>query len=312
MFLELSGLSKSFDGHEVIRNLNLGVERGEVVCLLGASGCGKTTTLRMVGGFLVPDAGTVTVDGVDITGMAPEVRPTSTVFQSYALFPHLSVLGNVKYGLRFHGVSREEANNRALEMIEAVGLSDYANAQISDISGGQQQRVALARSLVLNPKVLLLDEPFSNLDANLRLRMRSEVRAIQERFGVTMLFVTHDREEAMAFGDRIAIMQDGAFLQVGSALEVYQHPVNLYCARFLGQVNELEIHGKMVYFRAEDVCLGKLSGLEAYIKEATYLGSVWEYQLDCNGSLILARVAGDKVYQKGSTVPFDITKTFTV
>lgn len=312
MFLELSGISKAFGGRQVIRDLNLAVDQSEVVCLLGASGCGKTTTLRIVGGFLVPDAGRVVVDGVDVTDMPPEVRPTSTVFQSYALFPHLNVLGNVEYGLRFQHADKAEGHKRALEILDAVGLSDYADARITDISGGQQQRVALARSLVLNPKVLLLDEPFSNLDANLRLRMRTEVREIQERFGVTMLFVTHDREEAMAFGDRIAIMDEGRFLQVGTAQEVYQHPANMYCAQFLGHVNQLEHNGETLLFRPEDILLGKVGGFSATISEFTYLGSVWEYQLQCQGTELLARVKGDKAFTKGQTVPFAIEKTFTV
>ena len=318
MFLELSGLSKSFSGREVIHDLSLSVDRGEVVCLLGASGCGKTTTLRLVGGFIAPDRGTVSIDGEDVTGVPPEARPTATVFQSYALFPHLTVAGNVAYGLRQAGASRAEADARAREMLEAVGLDGLAEAGVQDISGGQRQRVALARSLVLGPKVLLLDEPFSNLDANLRLRMRREVRDIQRRFGVTMLFVTHDREEAMAFGDRIAIMRDGSLLQVGTPREVYRNPADLYCARFLGHVNELALGVGRVLFRAEDVVVGREGGLSATVEEASFLGSVWELRLRVDAAQgsgpaeVIARVPGDQEYARGMRVPFDIARTFLI
>lgn len=312
MFLELSGLSKSFDGRCVIDDLTLGANRGEVLCLLGASGCGKTTTLRLVGGFLAPESGRVLLDGADVTDLGPEVRPTSTVFQSYALFPHLTVAQNVAYGLRFSGASRQEAHERAAQMLEAVDLADQADARVDQISGGQRQRVALARSLVLGPKVLLLDEPFSNLDANLRLRMREEVRQIQRRFGVTTLFVTHDREEAMAFGDRVAIMRDGQILQAATPREAYDQPADLYCARFLGHVNELPgPDGASVYFRPEDVRLGAEGGLTGTVESLTYLGGTWEVALAAEGRRVLARVPADQTYAKGMEVPFDIARTIS-
>jgi iron(III) transport system ATP-binding protein len=312
VFLELSGLSRSFDGTKVIRDLTLNVDQGEVVCLLGSSGCGKTTTLRLVGGFLAPDVGSVRVDGVDVTRLSPEVRPTATVFQSYALFPHLTVAGNVAYGLRFVGVARREAEGRVCEMLDAVGLSDQGDAHVDELSGGQQQRVALARALVVGPKVLLLDEPFSNLDANLRLRMREEVHQIQRRFGVTMLFVTHDREEALAFGDRVAIMREGSLSQVGNPQEVYRHPADLYCARFLGHVNELEVGGRRLLFRSEDVLLGREGGLTGRVTDASYLGPIWEYRLDVGGSEVVARAPRQCRYTRGDTVPLAIAETFSV
>lgn len=309
MFLELKQLRKSFGKKTVIDGLDLSVEKGEVLCLLGESGCGKTTTLRMVGGFLAPDGGQVLIDGRDVTGLAPEVRPTSTVWQSYALFPHLNVVENVAYGLRFSGDSRREARSRALDMLDAAGLADCAEARVGDLSGGQRQRVALARSLVVGPKVLLLDEPFSNLDANLRLKMRVEVREIQRRFSVTTLFVTHDREEAMSFGDRLAIMRDGRILQAASPREVYDHPADRYCAEFLGHVNELEVDGKKVFFRAEDVALGKESGLRGTVEQAMYLGGSWRYVVACGDARVWARVQADQRYAEGATVPFDIVRT---
>ena len=237
MVLEIRGLRKSFAGRRIINDLDLTVEGGELVCLLGSSGCGKTTTLRMIGGYLDADGGSILLDGQDITRSSPERRPVSTVFQSYALFPHLNVIQNVAYGLKFRRLGKAEALARAQEMLEAVDMGAYARARVSEISGGQQQRVALARSLVLNPKLLLLDEPLSNLDAGLRARMRDEIRRIQRTFGVAMLFVTHDQEEAMTLGDRIAILHDGSIEQIDTPEEVYDHPATEYCARFLGSLN---------------------------------------------------------------------------
>lgn len=309
MFLELTHLSKAFGPQRVIDDLSLGVEKGEVLCLLGASGCGKTTTLRMVGGFLAPDTGRVLIDGQDVTGLSPEVRPTSTVFQSYALFPHLSVRENVAYGLRFAGVSRAEARERTQRMIEAVGLSEHADSGVQEISGGQRQRVALARSLVLGPKVLLLDEPFSNLDANLRVRMREEVRQIQREFGVTTVFVTHDRAEAMSFGDRLAIMREGRILQVATPREAYDRPADEYCAAFLGHVNELELDGGRVLFRDEAVRLGAEGGLEGAVLAATYLGGSWRYDLEVAGQRIEATAPQEEAYSEGTVVPFGIART---
>ena len=316
MFLELSHLAKSFGDKTVVRDLSLGLEQGEVVCLLGSSGCGKTTTLRLVGGFLRPDAGSVLIDGRDATSLPPETRPTATVFQSYALFPHLSVRDNIAYGLRRRGVSRAERDVRVREMLEAVGLVEFAGMRPQDLSGGQRQRVALARSLVLGPKVLLLDEPFSNLDANLRLRMREEMRQIQRRLGVTMLFVTHDREEAMAFGDRIAVMYEGTICQVGSPCEVYEHPTSRYCAEFLGTVNELAIGGREVLFRPEDVRLGAEGGLVGTVEDATYLGGRWECRLkvshDGGWVSVTALAPSDFGLTRGQSVPFEIARAFEV
>ncbi len=234
MYLELDHLKRSFGGKQVVQDLSLSLNKGELLCILGSSGCGKTTTLNMIGGFLMPDSGRIRVDGTDITDLPPERRPVSTVFQSYSLFPHMTVLENVIYGLKFRGVKKAAAIEKGKRYLEMVGLREYANSMIYEISGGQQQRVALARALIVEPKLCLLDEPFSNLDASLRYRMREELKNLQRELGMTMVFVTHDQEEALHLADRIAIMEQGVLVQDDSPLHIYQHPANDFVSDFLG------------------------------------------------------------------------------
>ena len=234
MYLELSHLSKRFESRQVVRDLSLSLDRGEILCILGSSGCGKTTTLNMIGGFLTPDSGQVLLDGENITALPPERRPVTTVFQSYGLFPHMTVLENVMYGLKFRGFQKAQAREKGLRFLDLVGLGDYAAARIHEISGGQQQRVALARALIVEPKLCLLDEPFSNLDAALRLRMRSELKKLQRELGITMVFVTHDQEEAMLLADRMALMDESHLIQYGTPSDLYHHPVSEAVAEFLG------------------------------------------------------------------------------
>lgn len=233
MFLELSHLKKQFDGKEVVSDLSLSLEKGKLLCILGFSGCGKTTTLNMIGGFLTPDSGSILVDGQDITHLPPERRPVTTVFQSYGLFPHMTVLENVMYGLKFKHVGKKDARKRAMEYLELVGLTEYANFHIHQISGGQQQRVALARALIVEPKICLLDEPFCNLDAALRGKMRQELKKIQRELGMTMVFVTHDQEEAMLLADSMAIMDEGKLIQTDTPANIYKNPANGFVRSFL-------------------------------------------------------------------------------
>ena len=227
MYLELDRLSKQFDGKYAVHDLSLGLEEGGLLCILGSSGCGKTTTLNMIGGFLKPDGGRVLLDRQDITALPPERRPVSTVFQSYGLFPHMSVLQNVTYGLKFRGYSRAEAKEKGRRYLSLVGLAERENARIGELSGE-------CHALIVEPKLCLLDEPLSNLDAALRVRMRGELKRLQRELGTTMVFVTHDQEEALILADSIAVMSEGELLQLGSAEEVFRHPANDYIASFLG------------------------------------------------------------------------------
>ena len=235
--LELRGLVKEFPGHRAVDGVSLSLERGGFYSLLGPSGCGKTTTLRMIGGFEEPDAGQVVLAGVVVNGLKPYQRDVSTVFQSYALFPHLTALGNVEFGLRERGVKDREA--RAMRALEMVRLKDKRDRKPSELSGGEKQRVALARSLVLEPQLLLLDEPLAALDPGLRKEMRAELKAMQRNTGITFLLVTHDQEEALSLSDKVAVMNQGRIEQFGTPEDVYLRPATRFVAGFLGTMNWL-------------------------------------------------------------------------
>ncbi|MEQ1873485.1 MAG: ABC transporter ATP-binding protein [Ilumatobacteraceae bacterium] len=237
--IQLAALSKWYGDQQVLDSIDLEIEPGEFFSLLGPSGCGKTTTLRLIGGFEDIDQGSVHIDGVDMRGIPPEKRPVNTVFQSYALFPHKNVADNVMFGLRFQDCTKADARRRVGEALELVRLSEYSKRKPHQLSGGQQQRVALARSLVLRPKVLLLDEPLGALDAKLRRVLQVELRALHQEVGITFVYVTHDQEEALTMSDRLAVMNTGRIEQVGAPREVYDEPANKYVADFLGLANLL-------------------------------------------------------------------------
>ena len=241
--LQLERLTKQYarGGEPAVHDLTLDVNDGEFICLLGPSGCGKTTTLRMIGGFLKPDSGDVRIDGVSVLNQPPERRPTAMVFQRYALWPHMTVWDNIAFGLQVRHRPGDEIGRRVESTLELVGLPGLGKRYPQQLSGGQQQRVALARALVLEPRILLLDEPLSNLDAQLRIHMRTELTAIQRRVGITTVFVTHDQEEAMSIADRIAVMNAGVLEQMDSATEIYAHPATLFVASFIGTMNRLDV-----------------------------------------------------------------------
>ena len=237
--LELRQVTKQFGDVVAVDSVSLNIDGGAYVVLLGPSGCGKTTILRMIGGHEHPTSGDIVLDGHSLVGVPPAKRPTTTVFQHFALFPHKSVVGNVEFGLRMQGMSKAERQKRAMEMVELVGLAEMRFRRPSELSGGQQQRVALARVLVTKPKVLLLDEPFGDLDRLLQLRMRVELRELQRELGIAFVHVTHNQEEALSMADRIVVMEGGRIQQEGSPAEISQRPANVFVAAFMGDNNIL-------------------------------------------------------------------------
>ncbi len=236
-FLQINNVSKSFGRVWAVRDFNLNIESGELVSFLGPSGCGKTTTLRMVAGFETPTSGVIAINGEDITNKPPNQRNVGMVFQSYALFPNMTVAGNVGFGLKVAKKPPEEIKKRVDEMLELIHMSEYGDRYPHQLSGGQQQRVALARALALRPKVLLLDEPLSALDAKIRVSLRSEIRSIQQKLGITAIYVTHDQEEALSMSDRVVVMNMGEMEQVGTPFEIYNFPTTVFTANFVGTLN---------------------------------------------------------------------------
>jgi iron(III) transport system ATP-binding protein len=314
--IDLEDLSLRYAGRDTaaVEGLTLSIEDGEFVTLIGPSGCGKTTSLRLLAGFLRPDRGRIVVDGTVLSSptgvVAPEHRNMGMVFQSYAVWPHMTVFENVAFGLHVRRMGRAEVRKRVTDMLDMLGLAEFAERSPTQLSGGQQQRVALARALVVEPRTLLLDEPLSNLDAKLRERMRWELKSLQRRLGLTFVYVTHDQNEAMAVADRVAVLHDGRLQQCGPPREVYLHPANRFVADFMGSINLVsgrieaadgadavvrlldrpEFHVKVslsetrpngsvtVAIRPEDVVLDSTgSGVPATVEQATFLGNLNDY-----------------------------------
>ncbi|WP_182422235.1 ABC transporter ATP-binding protein [Aureimonas sp. ME7] len=300
--LVIENVSKEFGALKVLQSCHLAVEKGQVVTLLGPSGCGKTTLLRSIAGFLQPDAGRILVKGTDISRQPPNRRDVGYVFQNYALFPHLTIRDNIAYGLTIRRRPREEIRRRVDEALSLIALGAFADRFPKQLSGGQQQRVAIARSLVLEPEVLLLDEPFNALDAQLRLSMQIELRKLIDRVGITSIFVTHDQQEAMTLSDRIAIMRGGRIEQLGAPLDIYDRPRTDFVADFIGRANLLltEVAGgrtrspqpiatelpdgpATLVARPENIEIvsGDAVGWPGTIGFSTALGPVIEYEIDC-------------------------------
>jgi iron(III) transport system ATP-binding protein len=296
----------------VLDDVSLDVQKGEFFAFLGPSGSGKTTLLRLVAGFGTPNAGRILIGDRDVTQLPPWSRNVGMVFQSYALWPHMTVAKNVAFGLERRNVSRADVARRVEAALDLVGLSAYADRRPAQLSGGQQQRVALARTVVIEPEVLLLDEPLSNLDAKLRVEMRSELRALQRKLGITAIYVTHDQEEANAVADRIAVLDGGRIQQIGTPVELYDHPANRFVATFLGTANLIEgrtqggsfvaenfslpgIGGPdgpaCVSIRPQDVTLGPATGGSgAMVEESEFLGGVVRYRLKMGGQTLVVDV----------------------
>ncbi|WP_180900572.1 ABC transporter ATP-binding protein [Martelella soudanensis] len=321
--LTIEHLAKAYGDTRVVKDINLHIEDGELVALLGPSGCGKSTTLRMIAGFVKPSEGRILLGGQDISGLPPYRRDTGMVFQSYALFPHMSVAANVGFGLEMRKVGRAERDGRIRQALEMVRLDHLAERMPRQLSGGQQQRVALARALAINPKMLLLDEPLSNLDAKLRGEVQHEIRNLQQRLGLTTLIVTHDQDEALTMADRLAMMEGGVVRQIGTPREIYDTPRDVYVAGFIGRCNlvagrqqdkglfvstgETELRcdpsmdadtGDVMFaLRPEKITLVPIDtaqltdpqmGHQARITGIAYLGAQTEYQLELGGISLVA------------------------
>ena len=298
-FLVLEGLSKRFGSHAAVDGLSLSVEKGEFISLLGPSGCGKTTTLQMIAGFVEPSGGAIRLEGRDLLAVRPAKRGLGIVFQSYALFPHMTVAENVGFGLEMQGVAAAERTRRVGETLDLVGLGAFAGRYPRQMSGGQQQRVALARALVIRPQILLLDEPLSNLDAKLREEMQIELRQIQRSLGTTTILVTHDQAEAMALSDRLVVMNKGRAEQVGPPHEAYERPATPFVASFLGRTNLLggaSIRPEKIAFAA--------SGLAGRVRTRIFQGNHWLYQVETPDGLVtvIRQNTGEPVPAEGEAV----------
>lgn len=325
-FVQLSDLTLAYGKSVAVPSLNLSIRKGELIALLGPSGCGKTTTMRAIAGLLVPDSGRISIDGRDVTRVPANKRGIGLVFQSYALFPHLNAFENVAFGLRLQKLPQAQIDSRTRAGLATVGLAAFEGRKPAEMSGGQQQRLALARSLVMQPKVLLLDEPLSNLDARLRLEMRTELQRVQKETGVTMVFVTHDQAEALALADRIVLMKDGKIEQLGTPAELYARPRTAFAADFMGFENIFRVEddtlvsdagrvragfrsdSPLLAWRPDGVQVGK-GPHSGQVRASSFAGGHREYVIDCALGQIKADAAIDlPEVPLGDMVQFDLPK----
>ncbi|WP_020610799.1 ABC transporter ATP-binding protein [Sediminispirochaeta bajacaliforniensis] len=297
--LEIRNMTKKYKNGDGVENINLKVKTGELVTLLGPSGCGKTTILRTIGGFLECTEGSVLIDDKNIEHLPPERRPTAMVFQSYNLWPHMTVYENMEFGLKLRKIPKVERRRQIMAMMELVKITGMEKKYPGQMSGGQQQRVAIARSLLLKPDVLLLDEPFSALDAKIRSQMREELRKIQLDLNITVVFVTHDQEEAMALSDRIVVMNKGSFEQVGTPAEIYDKPINHYVADFIGDMNFIEMEDKTIAVRPEYITIvsSEAGGIAGTIRAVMILGHYSEVTLDTEYGILKSFIVGESAEQ---------------
>lgn len=330
-FMKLDNISVSYDGKkDILKGVKLDIEKGELVSLLGPSGCGKTTTLRIIAGFVEPTAGNFILDDEDLTKTPVHKRNFGLVFQSYALFPHLSVYDNIAFGLKLRKVDKKEIDERVKEILQICGLSEFADRFPKQMSGGQRQRVALARALVIKPKLLLLDEPLSNLDAKLRVNMRVEIKRLQKQFGITTIFVTHDQEECFSISDKVAVMNNGIIEQYDTPENIYNRPKTEFVARFIGFENFIELQkvGNKQYkakngtlFNVETEgnkdCIGTIKPDDIHISEdksitensiqgivqvRTFLGKSYQYEVDTEIGKLVVNLSAEKVYENGDNI----------
>ena len=336
-FMTLNQIDVSYDKKkQILKGLDLKVEKGELVSLHGPSGCGKYTTLRVVAGFIDPQGGTFTLDGEDMTRVAVHKRNFGLVFQSYALFPHLSVYDNVAFGLRTRKMDKETIDKKVKDILEVCGLTELAQRFPKQMSGGQRQRVALARALVIEPKLLLLDEPLSNLDAKLRLSMRVEIKRLQKKLGITTLFVTHDQEECFSISDKVAVMNNGVIEQFDTPENIYRRPATEFVARFIGFENflEMERDGVHVYrvpdgsrfevdmdceeeafagtIRPDDICLAEQGQQENVLTGAvgvrTFLGKSYQYEVNTAAGVLKVNMDTSNLFREGQEIRLYLPK----
>ena len=284
MYLSLKNISKKYKDKEILKNISFDIKEGELICILGPSGCGKTTLLNIIGGFVSDFSGDVLLSDENINNIPPEKREIATVFQSYGLFTHKNVIDNVSYGLKLLKIDKHMRKKRARDMLEKVGLAGYEKKKIKELSGGEQQRVAIARSMVLNPKLLLLDEPLSNLDVNLRDVMRKEIKRIQKQFVVTMIIVTQDQEDAFKIADRVIVINEGHIEQIGTPEELYKEPKNNFISSFIGENNIID---ENLVIRPEEISIKLDSSGEGKVVDVTYLGATVEYLVETPDGNIL-------------------------
>ena len=304
--LKLQQIRKSFDHTEVLKGVDLEVAQGEFITLLGASGCGKTTTLRIIAGLELPDYGSVILEGRDITDWEPNKRDVNTVFQNYALFPHMNVADNVGYGLKIRKVPKAEIAERVKQALRLVQLEEYGKRMPDQLSGGQRQRIAIARAVINEPKVLLLDEPLGALDLKLRRQMQLELKRLQKQLGITFIYITHDQEEAINMSDRIGVMHEGVLEQLGTPNEVYYQPRTSYVADFVGNANILHLGSETLAIRTENILMNGEEGCvhEASVVEKSFAGGQLRilFRLPDGQLLTASRYGIDHDLQPGQTV----------